>query len=119
MAISATTKITCDYVDPKTGKQCPKVFLVPEPPGKPTPGCENVLRLVPVEGGGNLRSFCSMVHLVAFGVAFLKATPKAERKLEPQSVEPTQEQIEALRKAGIIEPGSGPQVPPEDLNLRE
>ena len=119
MAITETTKITCDYLDPKTGKQCPKIILVPDPPAKPTQGWEKVLRLVDVEGVKNARSFCCMRHLLGFCVAYLKATPKEDKPLMPVIEEPTPEQIKALTSAGIIEPGSGPLAPPEDLNLRE
>jgi hypothetical protein len=115
VALSSTTKITCDYVD-KDGKRCPKVFLIPDPPAKPTPGFETVLRVIDINGVEHAKSFCGWLHLVAFGAAWLKATPKDEPKKGPN---PSQEQLISLAAAGVIESNFGPASPPEDLSLKD
>ena len=108
MGASNTLRIQCDYFDGK-GKQCPKAFILPDDPAKNTKGVENTISTV--DAHGNKLYFCGALHLVAHWVAWLKATPKEEKK--SKIVAPTQEQISSLEVVGVIAPDT------DDLSFKD
>lgn len=120
MGLSSITKLTCDL---KGKKPCTKMFLLPDPPAKPTPGAENTISSK--DAMGNTLFFCSPLHMVAHWVEFIKATPqpKEEQPAPPANVIPfsgknaASPSLADLQAAGIIEP----EVPhaPESLDLED
>lgn len=120
MGISSTTKIVCDYS--KDGKPCGKIFLLPDDPKFNTPGVENTCSVVLADG--RRLYFCSILHMVAFGVNIIKNTPQSAPEVpQPAKVIPISGRaaegpsIEQLLAAGIIEPETEVPPAPENLDL--
>lgn len=48
---------------------------MPDPPEEPTPGAENTVSMT-IGATGQKLFFCSMLHAVAYGVEYIKTSPK-------------------------------------------
>ena len=75
MPVKNTTRIECDYAE--DGKKCGAVFAISNPPDGEVPGLENV---VSVSVMGREYYFCSMIHLIAFAMAWIKNTSEDAKK---------------------------------------
>jgi hypothetical protein len=84
MGISNTTYITCDAII--KGQPCKKRFALPDPPEQNTLGVENVVSLtIGAENKGYY--FCSMEHMLKFGVDYVNATKESRAYVAMEELE--------------------------------